>query len=129
MSKQEVFNKVAKHLLAQRERSENATRCLYLDPAGNRCAVGILLSEEDCKRFDNPDDHPELSKKLAAANIPNSCGLGVTEIVMLAPEALGDAAKYERLLMDLQRMHDQEPPSMWEESLVELANDYSLEMV
>ena len=52
MNSQEIFNKVTRHLLTQKDRAyAEHTGCVYLDKnTGFRCAVGCLI----------PDNHPGL---------------------------------------------------------------------
>lgn len=48
LSKQQVFDKVALHLLKQNKRSEESANgaCLYRGPNGTMCAVGCLIPDE-----------------------------------------------------------------------------------
>ena len=51
MEKQEIFEKVAKHLLTQGKKSVYAhgdgdTLCSYKSPDGLQCAIGILIKDE-----------------------------------------------------------------------------------
>ncbi len=49
--KQEIFDKVAKHLLTQKARctdSKTGRRCLYFDPETKmKCAAGCLIPDRD----------------------------------------------------------------------------------
>lgn len=46
MNRQEIFDKVAKHLLTQNARSEDGESCLYRSEDGLMCAVGCLIKDE-----------------------------------------------------------------------------------
>lgn len=47
MSYQDIFDKVAKHLLTQGERSESGfIGCVYRTPNGMKCAIGCLIDDE-----------------------------------------------------------------------------------
>ncbi len=48
MTKQEIFDTVAKHLFSQGQRSVNANGvCLYRGPNGLKCAIGALITDEE----------------------------------------------------------------------------------
>jgi hypothetical protein len=48
MTAQEMFDTVARHLLKQNERSINdSRRCMYRGPRGLKCAVGVLIPDEN----------------------------------------------------------------------------------
>jgi hypothetical protein len=48
MTNQELFDKMATHLLTQGEKSvdESRNKCLYRGPNGLKCAAGVLISDE-----------------------------------------------------------------------------------
>ena len=46
MTKQEIFNTVAKHLLKQGAAAVDGAQCVYRDPSGASCAVGCLIPDE-----------------------------------------------------------------------------------
>ena len=113
-SEQTIFNKVAAHLLTQREQSLNADgRCSYRGQNGRRCAVGCLINDEHY--------HSALGDKTIATYavrqaVKNSLGLP-----RLSP-------RLAFLLEELQILHDYTPPSAWREGLEELAHKYDLEL-
>lgn len=43
---QEVFNKVVRHLLTQKQKARVGTTCMYKTPEGLKCAVGCLIPDE-----------------------------------------------------------------------------------
>lgn len=52
LSKQEIFDRIASHLIAQGSGSTNAEgECVYRSPNGTSCAVGCLIPDE----LYNPD--------------------------------------------------------------------------
>ena len=56
-TKQDVFNKVALHLMRQSKKSMGHSAvgvdtCQYISDDGSRCAVGCLLSEEIVEKYD-----------------------------------------------------------------------------
>ena len=46
MNDQDVFDRVATHLLTQKRRSTNQSIPLYRDDRGNKCAIGCLIDDE-----------------------------------------------------------------------------------
>lgn len=54
MTRQEAFDKVARHLIAQGRKSfvvdVVSDKCLYRSSDGAKCAIGALLTEEDMTR-------------------------------------------------------------------------------
>ena len=111
---QTVFNKVAAHLLAQREQSLTADgRCAYRGQNGRRCAVGCLINDEHY--------HSALEDKTTP----------ITEAFKAVENSLGLPRLSPRLvflLEELQVLHDHTPPSTWREELKELAHQYELEL-
>jgi len=125
MNKQSLFDTVAEHLLTQKIKCENENGCRYMDNEGHRCAIGILLSEEDCMRFDSPSK--ELIKLIEANGIHDpECSISIEDILLARPEALGGAEEYPQLLEDLQSLHDNRSPMHWDIGLVELAEEHGL---
>lgn len=50
---QEMFDKMLEHLRTQRKKSVDIKyddRCMYRSPTGLKCAVGVLISDEDYNR-------------------------------------------------------------------------------
>ena len=47
MKKQEVFNKVAAHLLAQGKPALKGEDCVYRSKDGLKCAIGCLIPDEN----------------------------------------------------------------------------------
>ena len=47
MTKQEVFNRVYKHMMAMVDKSYNSETdmCAYRSPDGNKCAIGALIDD------------------------------------------------------------------------------------
>lgn len=98
MNAQEIFDKVATHLFAQGVRAYGLTdpvtgdtNCLYRGPNGTKCAVGVLIPDED---YD--DKIEEMSADDA--------------IYLLAPKSQTCASlrAHDKLLSTLQDAHDDE---------------------
>ena len=45
MTNQQIFNKVAKHLLKQGRRARDGNGCAYRGENGTKCAVGCLIPD------------------------------------------------------------------------------------
>ena len=110
MTKQEIFDKVARHLLVQNAQSmfaNDSNLCTYRGGGGRMCAVGCLIPDELY--------HEGLE------------GMGVFQVQGTLEAALGpvDVTGLD-MLHDLQTLHDQECPEDWPEGLREIAVSYGL---
>ena len=113
-SEQTIFNKVAEHLLAQREQSLNADgRCSYRGQNGRRCAVGCLINDE---HYHSALEGSTLDTCAVQQAVKNSLGL---------PHL---PSRLVFLLEELQVLHDYTPPSTWRKELKELAHKCDLEL-
>lgn len=111
---QEIFDKVAVHLLTQKERSYRkpisldvvglASGCLYRFN-GLKCAVGCLI----------PDEFYQESIETKT----------VTDLLDhgFLPEV---SYQHVKLLQKLQRLHDNDPIGSWKDMLKDCANQYRL---
>ena len=112
MNKQEVFNRVYRHLLAQGARSQasDSPGCAYRGEKGRMCAVGCLIDDE------HYDEHW------------NTSAVGEPEVLT----ALGASLHCEiyegdlPFLSDLQYVHDHENPLNWRPELDALARKHGL---
>lgn len=109
MTDQEVFNRVALHLLQQNHRSADALgTCSYRGEEGRRCAVGCLI----------PDDRYMASLEGLAVTAPKLQSL---------LRGLGFGSHQLDLLQTLQSLHDFNPASTWKQRLMQTAEDYNLD--
>lgn len=122
MTEQEIFDKVATHLLTQNEKAVNSTGgCVYRTGKGLKCAVGCLISDD---LYD-----------------PSLEGLGVIVFVRTAarPDRVADCRvardiakkigleeEHGGLLGDLQNIHDTRQPKTWRSFLLSVAKDHKL---
>jgi hypothetical protein len=111
MTDREVFDKVKKHLLTQRAKSEGDFGCLYRGPHGRKCAVGCLIPDEMYKR--------SLEGVTFGNDVVVQCLLKDTGV----PESSFD------MLRDLQQLHDMtgsiaESPAEWDAYLDDIAFAY-----
>jgi hypothetical protein len=115
MTRQEVFDTVAAHLLKQNARSLidptdlDDPGCAYRGAAGLKCAVGCLIPDEVYK--------------------PSMEGIGMLGLLEAgakwAPK-LAYLHPHRFLLADLQRVHDGDAPAEWPTQLARVAREYSL---
>lgn len=109
MTKQQVFNKVAKHLLRQQRKAVNGVSCVLRDEDGNRCAIGCLIPK---KYVDRGTVDNEMGTEALAA-LPKTSALR---------KAIGvDIPGRMKFLAELQEIHDDYSVSDWDEELHELA--------
>lgn len=110
MTNQEVFDKVAAHLLNQggRSRADDDSMCAYRNSKGQRCAIGCLI----------PDD--VYSPKMEGQRIGS---------LMYDYPRLRDlfAGTDGNLLYTLQVLHDRYEPETWKHELRERAKLYKLD--
>lgn len=110
MTDQEVFDKVAVHLLTQRKKSfcegdgPRLVGCMYRNPEGLRCAVGVLIPDN---RY-----NPNLE--------------GVTADNPIVVDALEGICSNIGLLMELQCIHDSLPVVEWARELRRVAKFFGL---
>jgi hypothetical protein len=98
MTKQQLFDKVATHLLTQnRKATDGKEACLYRGPGGTMCAVGCLMTNAQYEEF----------------------GLGHLR-------ALGVEDENQGLVKRLQTIHDFSYVDRWRDELRELAVDFRL---
>lgn len=118
MNKQEVFNKVAKHLLDQNEKAyDYSTRkCTYRQkPNGLACAVGCLIPEAKYSRLMDFTGAPIRSNG-RVRDVLREEGIDVD-----SPEGLN-------LLCSLQSVHDFHFPDKWRTELRRVAATFDLDV-
>jgi hypothetical protein len=119
MTAQEIFDKVATHLLTQKVKShvkiptgcstpgqENYLRCSYRGENGTSCAVGCLISDDDYS--------------------PRMEGAGSGDLLAYFPRACANMVGHANLLYSLQAVHDSSEPCKWREQLKLVADRYEL---
>lgn len=111
MTNQEIFDKVAKHLLTQNARSQDIRNivCAYRGSNDMKCAIGVLIEDKYYNRLLE--------------------GYSVSDFnVKKALEKSGIEFDNGRIyfLHDLQRIHDSALIGSWRDRLEELAHKYKL---
>jgi len=104
LTKQEMFDKVAVHLLTQGKRSTQGTSCAYRGDGGLKCAIGCLIPDERYSR--------DLEGE-AASTWP-------------VREAAGFDISLSEFATALQQMHDDCAPDEWLGQLAAEAEYYHL---
>lgn len=111
MNRQEIFDKVAAHLLAQNKKAESPQTgmCMYRSPDGLKCAMGALI----------PDDIYDPAFEGHAIDILISRYDRLDSL--FDPECSDDF-----FLCSLQRVHDQNSPDTWAAVLSSVATTFGL---
>lgn len=103
MSAQELFVKVANHLLKQGKRSADSNDyCLYRGPDGMMCAAGILIPDEVYK--------PEMEQQAWYKLVSN----------------FDFPTEHKDLITDLQIIHDDYPSENWRVHLIQHGKRHNL---
>lgn len=110
MNAQEIFDKVATHLLTQKARSTSKpfNACAYRGTFGRMCAVGVLI----------PDD--VYTDEMEGASAPS---------IVQSYEGLKHFLPHMYLLDALQEVHDVKPINVWRDHLEQIANDFNLNTI
>ncbi len=107
LTAQQIFDRVATHLLKQNQKSLSAKgTCAYRGVGGLMCAVGCLI----------PIDR----------YVPRMEGRTVHSIFCLDPGFTTDE-EGRQLLLDLQILHDESPVRHWRDRLSQVAALYELD--
>lgn len=125
MTNQQIFDKVATHLLKQGAKSQQHTgeqpTCAYRGENGMMCAVGCLIKDEDYR---------PAFEGYGVAAIPNykeQCNFDVKFLADALSKAEIDVNSSDTVLLlsELQQLHDQTAPSEWPERLRYVAIDWA----
>lgn len=116
MRKQEIFDKVARHLLRQKKKARDAHGCRYR--VGDlRCAIGCLIPKRLYK--------PIIEGKGAYSFVDKGQNEG-GEVARAIGKKIGLHASHRKLLQDLQSVHDFKYPPHWLEELQKVARKHRL---
>jgi len=108
MNAQQVFDKVATHLLTQKKRAvvnADFERCMYRAPAGRKCAAGCLITDRNYRK--------EMEGKT----------IDLVARLFKLPQFF---QKHRSLIQDLQMVHDVYQPNEWRSSLRRVAESHNL---
>lgn len=115
MNHQEIFDKVAAHLLTQMVKSQNEAghKCMYRGTANTRCAVGCLIPDD---KYD-----PSMEKVGGIFKVSDIKSLRLDEVGIEANET------NQRILGALQFLHDYTLPEDWANNLLEYCQTQGLD--
>ncbi len=111
MNLQRVFNKIAKHLLTQNEKSEAGWACRYrLTVPGKvlKCAIGCLISDD-------------LYKKEIEGSVPSQ--ENVRSVLSESGFKYDFLSDEEKFLSKMQWVHDCNTPEDWKAALTRVARE------
>jgi len=121
MTNQEIYTKVRKHLLTQKERAaENGYSCRYRTEEGLTCAVGCLIPEELYTGNIEGASAPDAAKGFYLDGAE-----GFLHAIFVK---LGIGSESAGLLGRLQGIHDKMSEHRWEEHLNQLAASMGLKI-
>lgn len=115
MTKQEVFDIVAKHLLTQNVKAWENGFCRYKTSTGLKCAVGCLI----------PDGHPAQSNGGSVGSLLRDFGCYSVDD-RKNDTTLQTLKEHECMLNILQCIHDTGEPSTWRGRLREYGSSWNL---
>lgn len=110
MNAQQIFNKVATHLLNQNEISRDENTCMYRGPNGLKCAVGALIAD---KHYDPAFERGSVDDIRVLRALERS-GVEINDFTT-------------RVLDRLQAVHDCYEPKAWPERLIKTGEYYNLD--
>lgn len=109
--KQELFDRISKHLLNQNERSVKQTAygdsCCYRGDNGLKCAVGAIISDK------------KYSEKIEGVNVYSEYVISCLPVRYRGKSSID-------FLNKLQKLHDQTAVHLWKDSLKEIAANHNL---
>jgi hypothetical protein len=119
VNRQEIFDKVAKHLLTQNRQAKGKTGCAYRGDNGDKCAIGCLIPDEDYG--------PKMENGAPRIGDPESLPLNTRLVTAFCREKLGASTDEDILFLTrLQSLHDYSPPEDWRGELQSFAAQYEL---
>lgn len=125
MKKQEIFDKVYRHLLVQGVRAEDDNGCRYR--IGKlMCAIGCLIPDE---LYDEKIEEAAADRFVADNDLGSSVSNSAAEKYRLCRKIgkkIGLYPSQRSLLVALQTVHDEHEPSGWEVALRHVANNHGL---
>lgn len=124
MVKQTIFDTIVSHMMAQAEPAVEDGCPKYLCSDGKRCAIGCLM----------PDGHPALKANVNVKTVlernPDLANLWGVSLQIVEKDgniwAIFDNPNEVRILQEAQHIHDNTPPRLWKQLLIDLGNRHSL---
>lgn len=115
LTKQQIFDKVAVHMLTQGRPALNDGTCVYLAPNGDTCAVGCLIL---------PEHRSTAYENFSLNSLPNGEKFSALQDALRMSGV--DLVEHNQLLRALQLVHDGEPAESWATVLYSLAGKFDL---
>ena len=112
LTKQQLFDKTAIHLVRQGKKSRNKQWCLYRGKDGLKCPVGALITDK------------EYEKDMEGSNV-----LDLFDDWKKNLNACGISKRHQRLLKEIQIVHDDCRATNWVKELKEVALLFKLSPV
>ena len=125
--KQELFDKVSKHLLKQNKKAHQNGSCRYRTTEGLSCAVGCLIADKhyhpNCEGVSIPSSLKDIN-----TNVTHVWDISAYTLVASLIESLGYTPTTDdlSLLRSLQFIHDDYDVDNWRDELMKLAFDERL---
>lgn len=109
LTAQQIFTKVAKHLLKQNNRAHDGKGCArWVDDKGNLCASACLIKPSIRKGMTNEDYWSYSPSRYKVSGV--------------------DMDEHFDLVIDLTNCHDENKPSRWPRKLRRIARDHKLKI-
>lgn len=106
--KQELFDRISKHLLKQNKRStDHHGDCRYRGDYGLKCAVGAIISDK------------KYSEKIEGVNVYYEYVISCLPVRYRGKSSID-------FLNKLQKLHDRTAVHLWKDGLKEIAKDENL---
>jgi hypothetical protein len=122
LTAQEIFDKVATHLLRQGRRSVGGDGCAYRGEGGSKCAAGILIPDDAYDpEFEGVGVH-----KPADYQMYSSAQRRAGEALWRGLRAGGASEEHVEILRSLQNLHDIYESHNWRDRLRVVAADHGL---
>lgn len=124
MTKQEIFDKVAKHLLRQRKQAMDKNgNCQYRTDKGLRCAIGCLIPK---RLYDSSIEYAGAWVFVDKRGFIAPDVEAPRSVLLDIGKSIGLRLSHESLLKALQILHDTTEPEDWRVGLCSVAQDHKL---
>lgn len=105
---------------SRRDSGVHAGACTYRGPDDTACAIGIVLTDDTCERFELEERNPTLQSHMMSAEV---CGIRETLLTIDTPLSC-------RFFSEIQSCHDDAPPdtflASFKEKALEVAKRFGL---
>lgn len=126
LTNQEIFTKVKRHLLKQKQQARRLGGCAYRTEDGLKCAVGCLIPKKLYKKQIEGLAIGDWSDAEGADDEENTKLSEKENLLFKILRKVGVTKQNYRLLGDLQRLHDIEEVCSWADGLKDIAKKFRL---